>query len=80
LNHRQVRVVTGDAMFAQRALSLLIVRAGGDYVWTVKDTLRESQLKTDIGQLFANNQRCVPGFGPAPTECVNGFWTPPERV
>ncbi len=64
----QGKIVTGDAMFAQRALSLLIVRAGGDYVWTVKDTLRESQLKRDIEQLFENDQRCVPGFSPAPTD------------
>jgi predicted transposase YbfD/YdcC len=31
------KVVTGDAMFAQRDLSQQIVDAGGDYVWTVKD-------------------------------------------
>ena len=63
-------------MFAQRSLSLLIVQAGGDYtcptpgagVWTVKDTLRESQLKRDIEQLFENDQACVPGFSPAPTD------------
>jgi predicted transposase YbfD/YdcC len=62
----QGKIVTGDAMFAQRALSLLIVQAGGDYVWTVKDN--QSQLKTDIEQLFANDQRCVPGFSPAPMD------------
>jgi predicted transposase YbfD/YdcC len=62
----QGKIVTGDAMFAQRALSLLIVQAGGDYVWTVKDN--QSQLKTDIEQLFANDQGCVPGFSPAPMD------------
>jgi len=39
------RVVTGDAMFTQRRLSEQIVRAGGDYLWMVKDnqpTLREA--------------------------------------
>ena len=32
------KVVVGDAMHTQRALSLQIVEAGGDYVWVVKDT------------------------------------------
>ncbi|GAC1397769.1 MAG: hypothetical protein NVSMB49_04190 [Ktedonobacteraceae bacterium] len=30
-------VVSGDAMFDQRDLSLKIVQAQGDYLWTVKD-------------------------------------------
>jgi predicted transposase YbfD/YdcC len=30
------KVVTGDALLAQRALSLQIVEAGGDYLWTIK--------------------------------------------
>lgn len=30
-------IVTGDAMFTQRDLSAQIVRAGGDYIWPVKD-------------------------------------------
>jgi predicted transposase YbfD/YdcC len=62
----QGKIVSGDAMFAQRSLSLLIVQAGGDYLWTVKDN--QSQLKTDIEVLFNNDQRCVPGFSPAPTD------------
>ena len=62
----QGKIVTGDAMFAQRTLSLLIVTAGGDYVWTVKDN--QSQLKRDIEQLFQGDQECVPGFSPAPTD------------
>lgn len=62
----QGKIVTGDAMFAQRALSLLIVQAGGDYVWTVKDN--QSRLKQDIEQLFAGDHECVPGFSPAPTD------------
>lgn len=62
----QGKIVTGDAMFAQRALSLLIVETGGDYVWTVKDN--QIQLKQDIEQLFDDDQRCVPGFSPAPSD------------
>jgi predicted transposase YbfD/YdcC len=62
----QGKIVTGDAMFAQRGLSVLIVEAGGDYVWTVKDN--QSRLKQDIEQLFAGDHECVPGFSPAPTD------------
>lgn len=43
-------VVTGDAMFAQRALSLQIVQAHGDYLWTVKDN--QEGLREDIEVLF----------------------------
>jgi len=69
----QGKIVTGDAMFAQRALSLLIVQAGGDYVWTVKDN--QAQLKQDIEQLFDDQQRCVPGFSPAPTDFASAHTT-----
>ncbi len=31
------KVVTGDALLAQRSLSLQIVEAGGDYLWTIKE-------------------------------------------
>jgi len=62
----QGKIVSGDAMFAQRALSLWVVNAGGDYVWTVKDN--QSQLKRDIELLFQDDQECVPGFSPAPTD------------
>ena len=62
----QGKIMTGDAMFAQRALSRLIVQAGGDYVWTVKDN--QSQLKSDIELLFVGDHECVPGFSPAPTD------------
>jgi predicted transposase YbfD/YdcC len=43
-------VVTGDAMYTQRALSIQIVEAGGDYVWIVKDN--QPELRQDIEQLF----------------------------
>jgi predicted transposase YbfD/YdcC len=61
----QGKIVSGDALFAQRDLSLLIVGAGGDYVWTVKDN--QPQLKRDIEQLF-RPEKCTPGFNPAPTD------------
>jgi len=56
------KVVTGDAMFAQRDLSQQIVDAGGDYVWTVKDN--QSTLRQDIALLFQPEQP-VKGFGAA---------------
>jgi predicted transposase YbfD/YdcC len=42
----QGKIVTGDAMFAQRELSQIVVERGGEYVWTVKDN--QSSLRADI--------------------------------
>lgn len=53
------KIVTGDAMFAQRDLSLQIIVAGGHYVWTVKDN--QSALRQDIELLF-QPERTVKGF------------------
>lgn len=44
-------VVVGDAMQAQRALSIQIVEAKGDYVWIVKDN--QKALLADLELLFA---------------------------
>jgi predicted transposase YbfD/YdcC len=44
------KVVTGDAMFAQRELSRQVIESGGDYVWTVKDN--QSSLRQEIETLF----------------------------
>ena len=54
------KVVTGDAMLAQRELSVQIVEAGGDYVWTVKGN--QSRLQQDIAVLF-EPERTTKGFG-----------------
>jgi len=59
------KIVTGDAIFAQRNLSVQIVEAGGDYVWTVKDN--QVQLRQDIATLF-EPESCVKGFSPAPKD------------
>jgi predicted transposase YbfD/YdcC len=56
------KVVTADALLAQRALSLQIVEAGGDYVWVIKDN--QPQLRQDINLLFQPEQ-CPKGFSPA---------------
>lgn len=47
----QGKIVTGDAMFAQRELSRQVVKAGGNYVWSVKDN--QPDLRADIEALFA---------------------------
>jgi predicted transposase YbfD/YdcC len=61
----QGKIITGDALLAQRALSLLIVTAKGHYAWTVKDN--QPQLQQDIQSLF-EPVTCAPGFSPAPTD------------
>ncbi len=57
------KVVTGDAMFAQRELSVQIVEAGGDYIWTVKDN--QAMVRQDIEALF-QPEVTVKGFSPTP--------------
>ncbi|MCL5275110.1 MAG: ISAs1 family transposase [Chloroflexi bacterium] len=46
----QGKVVTGDALFAQRNLSIQIVEAGGDYAWKVKGN--QPTLERDIARVF----------------------------
>jgi predicted transposase YbfD/YdcC len=55
----QGKVITGDAQFTQRNLSLQIVEAGGNYLWKVKDN--QPNLRKDIEHLFAPDQ-AIPGF------------------
>jgi predicted transposase YbfD/YdcC len=45
------RVVTGDALYAQKNLSHQVVEQGGDYFWVVKDN--QPTLRADIALLFA---------------------------
>ncbi|CAG1011042.1 hypothetical protein BURK2_04168 [Burkholderiales bacterium] len=61
----QGKIVTGDALLAQRELSQVIVAAGGDYVWTVKDN--QPRLRQDIEQLLTP-ETCLPGTSPVITE------------
>jgi predicted transposase YbfD/YdcC len=56
------KIVTGDALLAQRELSTHIVEAGGDFVWTVKGN--QSRTQEDIELLFAP-ESCAPGFSPS---------------
>lgn len=62
------KIITGDALLAQRELSAQIVEAGGDYVWTVKEN--QPQLLRDIAALFGP-ESCTPGFSP----CAKDFAT-----
>jgi hypothetical protein len=55
------RVVTGDALLAQRELSKQIVNAKGAYVWVVK--ANQPELRAEIERLFAP-ERCLPGHSP----------------
>jgi predicted transposase YbfD/YdcC len=59
------KIVRGDALLTQRALSIQIVAAGGEYVWIVKDN--QPQLLEDIQQSFVA-QVCTPAFSPTPTD------------
>ena len=59
------KVVTGDAMFAQRELSAQIVGAGGHYLWQVKDN--QPTLRADIERLFAP-ERTWPGSAALQTD------------
>jgi predicted transposase YbfD/YdcC len=58
-------VVTGDAMYAQRALSTQIVEAGGDYCWVVKDN--QATLLADLELLFSDIEIPV-GCGAVPLD------------
>lgn len=59
------KVVVGDALHTQRALSLQIVAAGGDYVWVVKDN--QPTTRQAIEQLFAAVPP-IPGWNNPPSD------------
>jgi predicted transposase YbfD/YdcC len=56
------KIITGDALLAQRELSAQIVEAGGEYVWTVKGN--QPGLQQDLKTLF-DAEPVVKGFSPA---------------
>jgi predicted transposase YbfD/YdcC len=55
-------LITGDAMFTQRELSIQIVEGGGDYLWMVKDN--QPSLRDESELLFEE-------------ECVSAGWSAP---
>jgi predicted transposase YbfD/YdcC len=56
------KVVLGDALLAQKDLSIQIVEAGGEYVWRIKDN--HPEVRRDIEELF-EPEHCTPGFSPS---------------
>ncbi len=59
------KIVTGDAMHTQRAVSQQIVDGEGDYLWPVKEN--QPRLYEDIQRLFAEDNP-KPGFGKIETD------------
>lgn len=59
------KIVTGDAIHTQRAISEQIVSRGGDYLWPVKEN--QPRLYEDIQHLFAPDKP-KPGFGKIMTD------------
>ena len=53
------KIVAADALHTQRALSVQILTAGGEYVWRVKDN--QKTLRADIAELFTVDARTVEG-------------------
>jgi predicted transposase YbfD/YdcC len=60
------KIVTGDAMYAQREFSQAIGDAGGDYVWTAKNN--QPNLRADIEKMFVADTSLVKGFNTGPTD------------
>jgi predicted transposase YbfD/YdcC len=67
LKQLDLRGVVGssDAMFDQRALSIQIVQAKGDYLWTVKDN--QEGLREEIDVLFQPHRKLA-GTSALPTD------------
>lgn len=59
------KILTGDAMHAQRAISARIIEQGGDYLWVVKEN--QERLYRDIERLFTP-EKPKPGFGKITTD------------
>lgn len=53
------KVVMGDALHTQRAVSIQIVEAGGEYVWFVKGN--QPQLEEDLRLWFGPDPEPIPG-------------------
>jgi len=62
------KIVTGDALHTQRAISARIVERGGHYLWPVKEN--QPRLYEDIQRLFAP-EKPKPGFGKIQTDFLS---------
>lgn len=56
------RVVSGDALFTQRNLSVDVLAQGGDYIWYAKDNQRH--LKDDIALFFVPPRQAAGWYRP----------------
>ena len=63
--HLAGKIVTGDAMHTQRAISEQILKGQGDYLWPVKEN--QPQMYQATQRLFAPDQP-KPGFGKIATD------------
>jgi predicted transposase YbfD/YdcC len=68
------KVVVGDALHTQRAVSIQIVESGGDYLWFVKGN--QPQLEADLRLWFGPDLEPIPGMAYLPkdfetAQCVN---------
>jgi predicted transposase YbfD/YdcC len=60
------KVVIGDAIHTQRAVSVQIIAAGGDYIWFAKGN--QPQIKEDIRLWFEPDVQMIPGMGCPPKD------------
>lgn len=60
------KVVMGDAMHTQRAVSIQIIKTGGDYIWFAKGN--QPQLEEDIRLWFEPEPDPIPGQGRLPKD------------
>lgn len=61
------KIVTGDALLAQRSVSSQIKAQNGDFIWPIKDN--HPRLLSDIEKLFAiPDEKPNPGFGKIRTD------------
>jgi predicted transposase YbfD/YdcC len=60
------KVVMGDALHTQRAVSIQIVEAGGDYIWFARGN--QPQLEEDIRLWFEPEPTPLPGQGRLPKD------------
>jgi len=60
------KVIMGDALHTQRAVSIQIVEAGGDYIWFAKGN--QPQLEEDIRLWFEPEPDPMPGQGRLPKD------------
>lgn len=60
------KVVMGDALHTQKAVSIQIVEAGGDYIWFAKGN--QPQLEEDIRLWFEPEPKPIPGQGRLPKD------------